>query len=74
MDPDTAFKVIFRLMLFCILIHVTVYLWAMSMNDLSWCSRRITKTDLANLTPPFKRDLWNYTWTSKEQLWCGFYN
>ena len=46
--------------------HIHIHAWTFRTE--------FTKSDLANLTTPFKLDLWNYTWTLKEQLWCGFYN
>ena len=74
MNPDIFFKFVFRLMVLCILVHVIVYFWAISQVDLNWCSRRITKEDIENfdLNPPFKLNVWNYSWESKEQFWCGY--
>ena len=73
MDPDTTFKFIFRLMLFCIFVHVVVYFWVISQNDLIWCSRKITIDDFESsyLRPPFKYNNWNHNWKGKEKFWCG---
>ena len=73
MDPAIGFKFIFRLMVLCIVIYVVVYLWAITKSDLNWCTKKIAKTDWINVKnkPPFKWNLWNYRWNSKEQFWCG---
>ena len=70
MNPEIAFKLIFRLMLFCMAVHVMVYLWVISINNPDWCSRRITNNSVyLDLNPPYK--LWNDTWKAKEIFWCG---
>lgn len=74
MNPDCLFKCIFRSMACSIVVHIIIYLWAVSQVNLDWCSRRITKEDIKNfdLNPPFSLNVWNYSWESKEQFWCGY--
>ena len=73
MEPAIVFKSIFRLMVLCIVIYVLVYLWVITKSDLSWCTKKISKSDWINIEykPPFKWYLWDYRWNSKEQFWCG---
>ena len=70
MCPEIAFKCIFRLMAFVMILHLMVYMWAIFLNDRNWCPKRITnKSVYFDSSPPYT--LWNYTWEIKEVLWCG---